>query len=224
MSNSSEEVVNSLPETVSKPQTEETSEENIKSFKKKDFVFTEKRRENLIKANKARKEKEDFKKQLKDKYEETTIELQRLYEAKINSFKNNAENNPDQVSMSSIKSEKTTQPIEIQQVPQMVKTTSKKNHVETSSESEISEEEVQRKRKKSKVVKKPKKVIYVSDSDESEEEVIVKKKKSKKRRKMESESESDDDSIYEARPQRRVPVPTNNNQPRKVGMHSGCIF
>lgn len=204
-----------------------TSDSNLIPYSKKEFVFTEKRKENLVKANKARKEKEDFKKQLREKYEATTIELQKLYESKINSFKNNGDNSTPTPEMSS-KKEKATAEIEIQQIPVNSKKVSEKNISDSSSDSDPSEIESAKKSKKRKInPKKHKKVVYVSESDSSEEEeIIVRKKKPKKRKPVYSESDSsDDDTIYQKSSARqKQPVYQQMPMPRKVGAISGCIF
>jgi hypothetical protein len=204
-----------------------TSDSNLIPYSKKEFVFTEKRKENLVKANKARKEKEDFKKQLREKYEATTIELQKLYESKINSFKNNGDNSTPTPEMSS-KKEKATAEIEIQQIPVNSKKVSEKNISDSSSDSDPSEIESSKKSKKRKInPKKHKKVVYVSESDSSEEEeIIVRKKKPKKRKPVYSESDSsDDDTIYQKSSARqKQPVYQQMPMPRKVGAISGCIF
>lgn len=218
---------NSLIVPESLPQIATTSDSSLVPYIKKEFVFTEKRKENLVKANKARKEKEDFKKQLREKYEATTIELQKLYESKINSFKNNGDNSIPIPEMSS-KKEKTTPEIEIQQIPVTSKKVSEKNVSDSSSESEASEVESTRKSKKRKTnPKKHKKVVYVSDSESSEEEeIIVRKKKSKRRKPVYSDSDSsDDDSIYQKSSARqKQPVYQQMPMQRKVGAISGCIF
>ena len=155
---------NSLETVDSKTQIIATAETSLNTYKKKDFVFTDKRKENLIKANKARKEKEDFKKQLRDKYEAATVELQKLYESKINSFKNNAENTEEDNEMSSAKRVKIAADIPIQAIVKEVQVSQKEIVSETSSDSEVSEKPIQKKRIKHKSSsKKPKKVIYVSE-------------------------------------------------------------
>jgi len=218
---------NSLIVPESLPQISTTSDSNLVPYLKKEFVFTEKRKENLVKANKARKEKEDFKKQLREKYEATTIELQKLYESKINSFKNNGDI-PITTPEMSTKKEKPTPEIEIQHIPVSSKKVSEKNVSDSSSDSEASEIESPKKSKKRKPnPKKHKKVVYVSESDSSEEEeIIVRKKKSKKRKPVYSESDSsDDDTIYQKSSARqKQPVYQQMPMPRKVGAISGCIF
>ena len=214
-----------VPEPV--PQIATTSDSNLVPYLKKEFVFTDKRKENLVKANKARKEKEDFKKQLREKYEATTIELHKLYESKINSFKNNVENTPAIPDMSS-KKEKTTPELEIQQIPIAPKKISNKNVSESSSDSESSDEEPKKKSKRRKTnPKKQKKVVYVSESESSEEEeIVVRKKKSKRRKPAYSESDSDEDQgIYQRSSSRqKQPVYQQMPQHRKIGLNSGCIF
>ena len=232
MSADSDNVANSLNTEENKTAIVETCEDLSNAYKKKDFVFTDKRKENLIKANKARKEKEDFKKQLREKYEATTIELQKLYESKINTFKNTTDNSATIPPTSTIMADKGVDKIEIQSIEKSDKKKSKKPIVESSTDSESSEEEIQRKPKKRKTSsKKVKKVVYVSESDSSseEEEIIIRKKKGKKIRRKYSESESEDEN---------EPVRPNMNRNtgghhaqmnyggnvRKVGAHSGCIF
>jgi len=214
-----------VPEVVHQIAT--SSDSNLIPYIKKEFVFTEKRKENLVKANKARKEKEDFKKQLREKYEATTIELHKLYESKINSFKNNLENTSTVTEMSS-KKEKTTPELEIQKIPVISKKISDKNVSESSSDSESSEEEPKKKSKRRKTsTKKPKKVIYVSESESSEEEeIVVRKKKSKRRKPAYSESDSSEDQALYERSTARQKQPTYQQMPqhRKIGLNSGCIF
>jgi hypothetical protein len=223
---------NSLNTNEIKTPTTEACEENNSTYKKKDFVFTDKRKENLVKANKARKEKEDFKKQLREKYEATTIELQKLYESKINTFKNNTDISTNMPSINPPTADKSPEKIEIQPVEKQEKKKSKKPVVESSSDSEESEEEIQRKPKKRKTSsKKVKKVVYVSETESSseEEEIIVRKKKQKKARRKYSDSESEDEN-EPTRP--NIHRNTNMGPPhglygggvRKVGAISGCIF
>ena len=215
-----------------------SSSEVIPTFKKKEFIFTEKRKENLVKANKARKEKESYKQELREKYETATQELQKLYESKINNFSCSSTKPIENTDMSAIKIEKIpiepVKPIlkeEVKEIKNSSEGSSSSENKQNSEDSDSSVEIRKKKRVKTKEVKKKKKIVYIDESSDSDEVIIQRKrvKHGKPSKQYESEdSEAENDHVARhpppmaryaamARPQ------IGANKDRR-GAISGCIF
>ena len=71
-------------ETVIPLEKEETPTETPVYTRKKDFVYTEKRKENIAKANAVRKQNQEKRKQFKDELEKAKQDLQIIYEKTLN--------------------------------------------------------------------------------------------------------------------------------------------
>lgn len=228
--------VNSLKQ--SETPTVTTSEDNFttSNLKKSNFVFTEARKQNLLKANKARKEKSEYYRQLKEKYEKAREELDKLYNSQV-------ENMASKSSSSS-----STDTIKVEEVhPSPVKKNNKPNvpkrPVHEDSESDdvsLYEEELPKKvrslqREKRKPVKIRKVMMSESESSSEEEYVAIQKPKRSLKKEnitkkvhyyIDSDDEEDDESY------RYSPPKTDRYKGHglsrigldKVGKNSGCIF
>tara|TARA_R110000824_G_scaffold209019_6_gene394859 strand:+ start:432 stop:1157 length:726 start_codon:yes stop_codon:yes gene_type:complete len=216
--------------------------EKVPVYKKKDFVFTEKRKANLVRANKARKENNDFKKQLKLKYDEATQDLHKLYEEKLTHFLAEGE----------LKTEEPSETTEMSQirVESVMKggagagylPKEKNIRISDAQDSESSEEPPVRGSKKSAKSKKSKKRVKIQESSSSESssedeaalrrEIKLRKKAQlrKKAAKYISSDSEDEAPRHSSRHPGADHAASNSNKSSmympnyQVGQNSGCHF
>lgn len=182
---------NSLPIKESEEANNSLPVESGPVFKKKEYVFTDRRKENLLKANKARKENGELKKQLKLKYDLAAKELQTLYEHKLAQLHNSGENiiNPVKIEMSAIPVESVVK----EDVKKGKKQKRSKKQESDSDSSSDSEPEVATKKKRAKLPTPPPPTQPSSDSSDSDTH-HRRKKIHKKTKKVKYIIDSDDSS------------------------------
>ena len=225
---------NNEEEPSSTPATVASDKGEVETKIKKPFVFTEKRKQNIVKANAARKAKKEISTELGINYQAAKEELRKAYsEASkklvldMSTKKEVTEVNeipvvkviPDDtpIGKSEVKKEA---PVESEDEAvkidkKTLRKVIKKVLVEDIYNSDT-DEEIQVKKKKKKMTRK---VKPDSSEEESEEEKPVPKKKRRKQEYYESDTE--DEMIPKSR--RNVAVkPLGIN--KFVGSHSGCRF
>jgi hypothetical protein len=218
--------------------TEGVAVETTPVFTKKDFVFTDKRKENLIKANKARKQNNEDKKKWKEFYENAMRQTQTLYENKVQN-NNKLDSIPSSLDDKKVEKKEMSE-LKIEKVVKEEKL--KKDSVESASDSE-EEVKIQSRQKTVKKKGAKKRVVYVDPSDESgesEEEVVILKKKGVSRRPKKekvycSSEEEDDEESSEEDKKRHVAYLKQKTRHSYIntglsgslsnkGTYSGCRF
>lgn len=167
---------------------------------RKQFVMTDKRRETLEKANSVRKKNIEYRKLLKEKYEEASNALQTIYNKNIESI-SNIDTSPPPIEKNPVKIDEKSKMSKASAGDESRKST---NEVEESSEEEsdipIKKVKVLKGKKRSKSHKSKVEVSEESSSgssEESEEEIKPRKKskatvKPKKAKKVVYEDSSDE--------------------------------
>lgn len=233
---------NSLPISV-KEQPVEINSEGGPVYKKKPFVYTEGRKKNIVKANLARKEKNDFQKQLKTQYDEATQELHKLYEDKLNKYLSpEVIKTIEESKMSGIKIEpiekggSSSSQVGILKKEKNIKIEDAYDSTNSSSEEEMRSKKAGRRKKAS---KRRAEVQSDSSSDSSDEELRkLREKKLKKKAQLkkkqyydESESESEAEQAQCSKGNRGggQTIPSYNRPDMytggpRVGQNSGCHF
>lgn len=185
---------NSSPPPALETPVQEEVEKSV-GVRRKPFVYTEKRKENLAKANLARLEKNVIKKNFKGQLEDMAKDIQTIYETRLQQIINSTDKNvplpppepssdttpPPNPPMASSTASASAIPIE----PVLKERKSKKRvSYPSDSSSESDDEPVKpKKRTTKKKGKKVKTVSYDSSSSEEEEEQAPKHRKHKKPKK-----------------------------------------